>query len=118
MAQKVVWFEIMGRNLGAMKEFYHEVLGLETRPMGEMPGYEEIQVEEGSLGGGLGVMEVEHPPYATVYFAVPEVTETLEKAEANGGQRVLEKTALPGGNGYFGIFLDPDGIVIGVFSEK
>lgn len=49
-----------------------------------------------------------------VYVQVESIDETLKKAEAAGAKVEVPKMAEPG-EGYFALFQDPDGIVLGIF---
>ncbi len=51
------------------------------------------------------------------YVAVEDIPKTLKKAEKLGAETVKEKTEIPG-MGWFGLFSDPDGNIIGVFTPK
>jgi len=75
--------------------------------------YGIVQPENGP-GGGLMKAEGQIPPYSIIYIGVPSVSEYLEKAVSLGGKIQVPRTEIPG-NGAFGIFADPDGIMSGVF---
>ena len=116
MGNAVVHFEIGGRDLTKTRDFYTELFGW-TIPIDEN-GYGLVDTgsKEG-IGGGLMQTPDEAPPYATFYVAVDDLEKYLERAETLGGKRLVEPMPV-GTMGAFAMFMDPDGIAIGLFKEN
>ena len=73
--------------------------------------------EADPVGGGFNPVGGELNPAGTVivYVGTDDITASLEKAEALGGKTLVPKTEIPG-MGWFGIFADPTGNKIGLFT--
>jgi uncharacterized protein len=69
-------------------------------------------------GGGMMVKPAAAPmPALNVHFQVASVDRTVVQAVEAGAKVVVPKTEVPG-VGWFAMFVDPDGIPIGVFENK
>ena len=56
-------------------------------------------------------------PVMQAYFMVDEIDATLQAASAAGGETLIPKTEIPG-VGHYGMFCDPEGIVVGLFQQQ
>ena len=116
MVRPVVFFEIGGKDPDRLREFYREIFGWkidEPNPMG-------ISMVEHGIGGppeGVGgAIMTRAEPRVVVYVQVLDPLETLEKAEALGGRRVMEPFDVPGGP-TVAEMADPEGNVIGLVKQ-
>ncbi|MGE5828643.1 MAG: VOC family protein [Micromonosporaceae bacterium] len=125
--EPVTWFEILGPDAARTQRFYADLFGWST-DLG-IPGYAVTNTGagrgiHGGIGGGV-------EPFGTiVYVGVPDVDETLGRAEKLGGSRVLApglsalkneaRAALYGSADDIdtGWFRDPAGNVFGVFHKQ
>jgi uncharacterized protein len=112
MAHRVVHFEVAGRDLDALEQFYHDLFGWRTQRAEGMP-YSMVQAEDGSIGGGIGEAP-DGQGHVTFYVDTDDVQATLDKAEQLGGRTILPPTELP--NVTIALFADPEGHVVGLAS--
>lgn len=116
----VDWFEVLGSDAQRTQSFYQDVFGWGLEEGEGDVTYRFVEHEhdeEGrdlSIGGGLGAGE--EKLWATVYARVPDVEESLQKAESLGGTR--EYGQLDTGPVLSGAFRDPAGNVFGVYLPK
>jgi predicted enzyme related to lactoylglutathione lyase len=110
MAHGVVHWEIGGRDLESLSQFYRELFGWEPASFDE--DYRLVNPGEG-IGGGLMRCRRDVPPYVTVYVAVEDLEATLEQVRALGGAPLVAPTPIPG-VGAFALFQDPEGNTIGI----
>lgn len=110
MANPVVHWEIGGRDLDALTDFYRQLFGWE--PVGYDGNY-RLVTPDGGVGGGLMRCTEDMPPYVTVYIAVDDLEAALAKAEALGGKRVVPPTPIPG-TGSFALLEDVAGNTVGL----
>lgn len=108
-------FEFMSDAPEKCKAFYAKVFGWEFDDQ-SMPGYALIKTGA-EPGGGL----MQRPPQApqvalNVYFMVEDIGATLNKVKAGGGQVVVPESPIPN-VGSYAMFLDPEGIPIGLFKS-
>ena len=123
--EPVTWFEVMGSDPARTQRFYADVFGWTVDSSG-FPGYAVVDTGtgrgiQGGIGGGAQAR------WATVYAAVPDVDETLSRAEKLGGSRIGDQSvpelknaaraALYGSAGDMktGAFRDPAGNVFGLY---
>ncbi len=116
MTRPVVLFQIVGKDPDGLREFYREVFGWridEPNPMG-------ISMIEAGIGGpaeGVGGSIMAGPEARVVIFVqVLDPVETLAKAEALGGRRVMEPFDVPGGP-TVAQMADPEGNVVGLVKQ-
>ena len=72
----------------------------------------------GGPGGGIVKADGEqnHPEGALVYVGVDDIEATLAQVEARGGKTVHPKMEIPG-VGWFGIFTEPGGARVALFTS-
>lgn len=114
-------FEIVANDPEKASAFYGELFGWEIKatPMGDGSTYHMISATEGSIGGGIMKAEggMQPGPGGFVpYLLSEDIEATLAKAGELGAKTVAPKTQIPG-IGYYAVFADPDGNLVGLFSE-
>jgi len=115
MGFKVTWFEITGADGEALRSFYGELFDWTFQLFPEM-NYGTIEVEEGSLGGGVGQAN-DGPGLLTFYVETPDVTASLVKAASLGGNVLMPETNVMEGV-TIGLFSDPEGHVVGLLKAN
>ena len=117
---RVVHFEIAGLEFERTKKFFENVFEWEIQEWKDSAlKYGMISHSgEGTIGGGIMETTQEYGgPFTVFYIQVDDLKTTLAKIEAGGGKTVAPPRAIPG-IGSSAMFVDPDGNVIGLFSEK
>ena len=66
------------------------------------------------IGGGVGTAPEGYDGHVTFYVEVPDVGAALAKAESLGGTRMMGPDEIPEVGIEIGLFMDPEGHVIGV----
>ena len=113
MGQPVAWFEIVSPDAERARKFYTELFGWTVAGADSAPGYGMTDTGAGQgIQGGLGSSEENH--WATIYASVPDVEQTLAKAESLGGTRIYGPMAVDD-HMQTGAFRDPAGNVFGVY---
>lgn len=117
MTNPVIHFEIGVRDLGRMTAFYGDLFGWRLQPAG--PEYCLVMAgdDEAGIGGGLLQTHGDMPSYVTVYVAVDDLTEMLDRAAELGAKTVVDPTTIPG-VGQFAMLSDPDGNLIGLMHQE
>jgi predicted enzyme related to lactoylglutathione lyase len=118
MGQPVVHFEIVGKDGTKLQQYYGELFGWEMdadNPMnyGMVSREGNLGRDGVGIGGGVGQGPEGHDGHVTFYIAVPDVEETLQKAESLGGKRVMGPEDIMG-QVVLGQFTDPEGHLVGV----
>ena len=108
------WFEVLGSDSGRTQRFYTELFGWTVGGAdSSAPSYGMADTGAGrGIQGGLGASEENH--WATIYASVPDVEQTLAKAESLGGSRIYGPMAVDD-HMQTGAFRDPAGNVFGVY---
>jgi predicted enzyme related to lactoylglutathione lyase len=105
--------EFMSKNMPRLVEFYCDLF--EWKKSLDTPTYVILAPKEGP-GIGIGpAMESQPAPAITNYVLVKDIAVTLKKVRSYGLEILQEKTEVPG-MGWFGLFKDPDGNVIGLWT--
>jgi predicted enzyme related to lactoylglutathione lyase len=118
MDHSICHIEIPTTDLTKAAKFYQELFGWKIEMW---QGSDYATFDTGKEPGG-GIMKVDKvsPPIGmglTFYVLVESIEDTLSQAEKLGGKLVKEKTAV-GDMGWFGLFSDLDGNVIGIWKVK
>ena len=114
MANRVVHWEIGGRDLDTMAGLYHDLFGWE--PASDDAHYRLVNLDEG-VGGGLMRCQVDMPAYVTIYVAVNDLDATLARVKELGGTPLVPPIPIPG-VGAFALFQDPEGNTIGILGPE
>jgi|JI10StandDraft_1071094.scaffolds.fasta_scaffold07173_2 predicted enzyme related to lactoylglutathione lyase len=115
MANPIVHWELMVSDPARAQAFYRQVFDWTFVEQG--PEYALIDTGT-PPGGGL----LARPPGVTMsslncYFAVEDLDRTLTAAVAAGATVIVPRMAVPG-VGWFAMFLDPEGIPIGMMQAQ
>ncbi len=115
------WFEIHVKDFDEAIKFYGGIFSWEFKQsQGVKSLYWNIFTGEGSIGGGF--MKKNSPEHngnaVLIYIEVEDIRETIKKAVELGGAQHTEKTLINENAGSFGLFNDPDGNLIGLWSKN
>lgn len=109
--------ELPADDPGRARAFYESLFGWTFPP--EIPGFEGYHMftapagQEG-LGGAIGKRGEMAPEKVRVYVNVESVDEALNRISEQGGSVVEAKAEVPG-QGWFGVFRDPEGNELAVW---
>jgi predicted enzyme related to lactoylglutathione lyase len=112
--RNVVHVEIPAMNVESGAGFYGELFGWKLQHMAEM-NYTMWEAEDGTGGGFPEVSETNPAGQVLVYIASDDIEVDLQNVVKLGGKVVRAKTEIPG-MGWFGIFQDPTGNVLALFT--
>lgn len=113
--RNVVHVEIPAASVKSAAEFYQELFGWK---MQHVPEFDYTMWEDGSgFGGGFTAVSEESPVgRVLVYIDSDDIDADLKKVEKLGGKVLTQKTEIPGA-GWFGIFQDPTGNVLALYTS-
>jgi len=118
------WFEISVSDISRAKKFYEEVFSIEMfeqEMMGMKMAYFPADSMSGKVGGGI-VESRGHKPSADgvkIYLnANPDLDVAIGKVEAAGGKIQMPKMKISDEIGYMAFFIDTEGNIVGVHSNK
>ena len=112
----IVHVEISANDREAAGKFYANLLGWKIVQMPEM-NYATFDYGVEGVGGGLNPVREDNPAgTVVVYVDTDDIDADLAKVEKLGGKVVTPKTEIPGMGG-FGLFKDPTGNLIGLFTN-
>ncbi len=104
---------MLGSDSGRTQRFYADLFGWTAGGDHAAGSYAMTDTGAGrGIQGGLGSSEDSH--WATIYASVPDVEQTLARAESLGGSRVYGPMAVDD-HMQTGAFRDPAGNVFGVY---
>jgi hypothetical protein len=109
---KVVHFEIVGRDATALQKFYSDLFDwtLDTNNPG---GYGMSSPDQTGVVVGVGASQDGGAGHVTGYVAVKDIDATLARAVDLGGTVVMPKFS-PGPGAVLGLVADPEGHVLGL----
>ena len=113
--RNIVHVEIPSANVEAAGKFYQELFGWKLQHMAEM-NYTMWEDETGTGGGFPQVSDESPAGQVLIYIDSDDIEADLKKAEKLGGKVVHPKAEIPG-TGWFGMFQDPTGNVIGLYTS-
>jgi predicted enzyme related to lactoylglutathione lyase len=109
---KVVHFEIVGRDAAALQKFYGDLFEwkLDTN---NPNGYGMSSPDETGVVVGIGASHDGGAGHVTGYVAVKDIDATLARATDLGGRVIMPKFN-PGPNATLALVADPEGHVLGL----
>lgn len=116
MTRPVVHFQIRGKDTARLRDFYQRLFGWRMSD-GPMPGLVSIEPGTGGPENGIGgsLMASDHPR-VVVFVQVADIRESLAKAEALGGRRIMDPFDVPNGP-TVAQAADPEGNIIGLVQQ-
>lgn len=114
MQHPVMWFEVLGKDPGALQAFYGSLFGWSYT--GDPKTYAMVEGNARGIGGGIGMTYPGTRSWVTFYVETPDVAASLAQAERLGGKVVMPRTAMP--DVTIGIFEDPEGHTIGLVEAR
>jgi predicted enzyme related to lactoylglutathione lyase len=114
--RNIVHVEIPAANVEGAGKFYQDLFGWKIQPMPEM-NYTMWEAGDGDEYGGFPQVSVDNPAgQVLVYIASDDIEVDLKKVEKLGGKVLHRKTEISG-MGWFGIFKDPTGNVLALYTS-
>ena len=111
----IVHVEISASDLAAAGRFYADLFGWKIEHTPEL-NYSTFDYGSEVMGGGLNPVQEGNPAGTViVYVDTDDIDASLAKVESLGGKLVTPKTEMPG-IGWFGLFRDPTGNLIGLYT--
>jgi len=118
----IVHTEFAADDPAALAQFYKSIFGWEITAMGGDYQLWQAGDTEPRQSGGIRPFypdESHGPSRRTVaYISVADIPATLERIAAVGGTRMIEKTDIGGGHGFYACFGDPAGNTVGLWSKE
>jgi len=113
--RNVVHVEIPAANVQAAGKFYQELLGWKIQHDAQL-NYSMWEAVDGS-GGGFPQVSAESPAgQVLVYIDSDDIEADLKKVEKLGGTVLQPKMEIPG-IGWFGVFKDPTGNTLALYTS-
>ena len=113
MADPVVYFEILGQDGTALRDFYSTLFGWKVEPV-ESSGGAYQRIKNAGIEGGIGAFEGS-PSTVMFYVGTKDPEGVLARVTELGGEVVREPTTVADGV-TTAIFKDPEGHVVGLIS--
>ena len=113
--RNIVHVEISTANPEQSGKVYKELFGWKITPVPEM-NYTLWEPQTGPGGGFSPVGENTKAGDVVVYVDSDDIEADLKKAEELGGKVLVHKTEIPQ-TGWFGLFADPTGNMIAVYTD-
>jgi len=115
MGNRICHLEFVAEDMAGAREFYGKVFGWETTPMGEE--YALWSPGEDTLSGGF-TKSSSTGQRTFAYIHVEDMEGKLHEIEAAGGKVTHPKTKISDEHGYFAMFTDPNGTLVGLWSQS
>lgn len=113
--RNVVHIEIPAANVETASKFYADLFGWKLQHVPEM-NYTMWEAGDGS-GGGFAEISADNPAEKVlVYIASDDIETDLKNVKKLGGKVLGEKREIPG-FGWMGIFQDPMGNVLALYTS-
>lgn len=114
--RNIVHVEIPAVNVDGAGKFYQDLFGWKIQSMPEM-NYTMFEAGDGDEYGGFPQVSEDNPAgQVLVYIASDDIDADLKQVEKLGGKVVHAKAEIPG-MGWFGIFKDPTGNVLALYTS-
>jgi len=113
--RNIVHVEIPTNDSKASADFYEKLFGWHIERDEEMD-YTMFDPHEGPGGGFSPLSDTVKVGDILIYVDSDDIEADLKKAESLGGSVMMEKSEIPN-TGWFGIFKDPTGNMIGLYTS-
>lgn len=107
----IVHVELSSTHLAQSQTFYRALFGWQSQPMGA--DYVVLSPPSGPTGGLTPVGGSVRPGDVVIYVSTDDIPATLARVKALGGRVVQPETEIPG-VGWYALFHDPSGNLVGL----
>ncbi len=115
--RSIVHIEIPAVNRETTAKFYKDLFGWDFQHVTEPTPMPYTTFESGSVGGGYPDLSDDYKPGdVLIYITSDDIEADLKEAEKLGAKTLVSKTEIPQ-TGWFGIFTDPTGNKIALWTE-
>lgn len=111
----IVWVEIPSADRKQSAEFYAGLFDWQIDNSMDDMRYTMFSADDGPGGGFPELADGFEAGDVMILVGTSDIDSSLARAEALGGKTVIPKTEIPG-NGWYGVFEDPTGNNIGLFT--
>jgi predicted enzyme related to lactoylglutathione lyase len=111
MPNPVVHFEIGGKDVSGLPQFYKGAFDWDTTPVPTMNYATIAPCEPDGIGGGIG--HTDGPGHVTFYIQVDDLEAALDRIQSLGGKIVMPSIEIPNAVG-LAMLADPEGHIIGL----
>lgn len=114
--RNIVHVEIPSANVESAAKFYQALFGWKIQPIPEM-NYTMWEAGNGDEYGGFPLVSDDNPAgQVLIYIDSDDIDADLKNVQKLGGKVLTQKTEIPG-MGWFGVFIDPTGNVLGLYTS-
>lgn len=120
MSNPVLHFEIGGKEVNRLIDFYNKTFGWNIFPLNNKDLYIADPASDRGIEGHLFQItdEMEFTNLVIIYVQVDDIHSCLEKSEKLGGKILVQPVEIPGSASHYAIFSDPNGNRIGLLQRK
>ena len=119
MGNPVVHFEIGGKDVGKLIDFYSSVFEWNITPLADQLYIADPGSEKGIEGHLFQTTEeTDSTNNVIIYVEVEDIHSSLEKAESLGGEILIQPQEIPGNASPFAMFRDPSGNRVGLLQGR
>jgi uncharacterized protein len=111
----IVWVEIPSADRIESARFYEQLFGWQIDNSMDSMNYTMFSTGTGPGGGFPELADGFEAGDVMILVATPDIDASLEMAKTLGGKTVVPRTEISG-NGWYGVFEDPTGNNIGLFT--
>lgn len=115
-AGSIVHMELYAKDVEQSADFYRDIFGWKVIPTDA--GFAMWEDTAGTTGGFVTQGEPVFNTTASLYIEVEDIDESLGRISAKGGEVVQPKTEIGADFGFYALFKDPAGNILGVHCDK
>jgi len=118
LENKIAHIEIPCKDVKMAKEFFESVFKWEIQFDTDFPDFAFFKSGEEGVGGAFQKSDKIAKGEIKLYLLVEDIPKVLEKITKNGGKVIQEKTEIGNDFGFFALFEDNSGNILGLWSQK
>ena len=119
MGNPVIHFEIGGKDVEKLTDFYSSVFEWEITPLADQLYIADPTSDKGIQGHLFQTTEeTDSTNNVIIYVEVDDIHASLETVESLGGEILIQPQAIPGNASHFAMFRDPSGNRIGLLQPR
>ena len=112
-------FEIAGRDVGKLIDFYSTVFEWKIFPLNDELYIADPQSDKGIEGHLFETTEeMNFTKLVIIYVEVDDISDCLKQAERLGGKILIQPQEIPGNASHYALFRDPSGNSIGLLQRR
>jgi len=113
------WMQLLSSDTKQSQNFYGQLFDWSLEPQTKTESETAVLINAGEgMCAGIAQNDINSPPQWVPYVNVADINTYTEKAKKLGAEVIIPITDIGEGQGFYSVFKDPSGALLGIWGPK